>query len=450
MIRTRKMPGGVWRLGLVVGVLAGGAMSAAPTTDDKPVTHSLPATTRSYQILLPAQNDRKNMPLVLYLHASSRPAPDELTKALWPLLAQKKCALLMPQAGSAKMWLSGDDQYIMDCLADAQTRYSIDPKRIILMGLSGGAQTALFLADHVPEKFRAVAVFDSSPVTIRGDKIIWFYPNRQTLKTCPYLVVNRLSEGADIMYWRQVKAKLAPLGASISILPQTGKEADPPAVPKELGPWLDDVLAGKQPAPLVDPQQEAVAKMFAPAAEALPKAVTTAKSAATQPVSKDAAGVSLSLKLPAGIVRSKDPEDKKDSTGADLNQIRLESAKWPIFIRCEARATDKTADQVLSAEEADMVSRGLLYQVYGSGQATGGGREWKYRIGSITYPDRRRGWVSALFIMASAPIDKDPKRWLSVIVVDETQQPDPAELAGILRGCIETLSMKPAATGSSQ
>ena len=121
------------------------------------------------------------------------------------------------------MWLSGEDKYVLDVIADVQTRYSVDAKRIILLGVSGGGQTALFLADHLPERFRALILVATSPVVIRGQRFTWFYPNRKVLKRCPYFVVNHITQGSSLMYWRQVQAKLNPAGASISILPVTGK-----------------------------------------------------------------------------------------------------------------------------------------------------------------------------------------------------------------------------------
>ena len=81
----------------------------------------------------------------------------------------------------------------------------------------------------------------------------------------------------------------------------------------------------------------------------------------------------------------------------------------------------------------------MLYQVYKTGRLTAGGRAWTYRIGSITYPDRRRGWVSTLFIHAAAPVGADARRWLAVLLTDETQQPDAKALAAALKTALATI-----------
>jgi len=288
-----------------------------------------------------------------------------------------------------------------------QTRYSVDPRRIILLGVSGGGQGALFLADHLPEKFRAVVVVSTSPVTVRGRRESWFYPNRKVLKTCPYLIVNHITQGSPLMYWRQVRAKLAGAGASISILPVTGKAEHYQPPPKQLGPWLAAVLAGKHPAALPDPQKIAVAKMFAAVVAALPEALSKA---APAPGAKDFSATGkvfrLRVKAPADMASSGKARTV-DSGGRPLTQIRLEHAKWPIRLRCGARATKTAMQKVLATEERATMARGMLYQVYRTGKLTAGGRTWRTRIGSITYPDRRRGWVSALFVHAAAPVAAD-------------------------------------------
>jgi hypothetical protein len=97
---------------------------------------------------------------------------------------------------------------------------------------------------------------------------------------------------------------------------------------------------------------------------------------------------------------------------------------------------------VLSAEEGQTILRGMLYQVYRRGTLDVGGRNWSYKIGSITYPDRRRGWVSTLFLHAAAAVKNDPTQWLTVLVGDETQKPDAEELAGIFKTALVTLTAR--------
>ena len=156
--------------------------------------HSLPAG-RAYEMLVPTgtPQELRSMPLVVFL-----PPPGGSVQRIeadwWPVLRGRKCLLAMPASKSPRMWLAGEDKYVLDVLADAQTRYSVDGKRVILMGISGGGQLALFLADHYPERWRAVVTVSANPVVVRGEKSEWFYPNRQRLMTCPYLATNPLAQ----------------------------------------------------------------------------------------------------------------------------------------------------------------------------------------------------------------------------------------------------------------
>ena len=431
------------RMGVVAAVAVAmlGVSQARPPGATSRAAGSQPAGRRPYEILLPPGNLKAmgELPLVIYLHGSKSPQLGRAKADYGPLLAERRCLLVMPRSMGKEMWLAGEEKYVMDVLAEVQVRHSVDSKRIILLGVSGGGQVALFLADRLPEKFRAVIVVSASPVAIRGTRSGWFYPNRKVLKRCPYFVINHITQGSALMYWRQVRAKLAPAGASISILPVTGKAEDYQPPPKELGPWLDAVLAGKHPAALPDPQKRAVGEMFAKAVAALPGALASAAPAAgARAIVKDARPFGLAVSAPPDFERSK-VEGRTGSTGKAMTQVRAEHKKWPVYLRCDGRATAKPMLDVLAAEEAATRKRGMLYQVYKTGRLSVGGRAWTYRIGSITYPDRRRGWVSTLFIHAAAPVGADARRWLSVLLTDETQQPDAKALAAAFKTVLATI-----------
>jgi pimeloyl-ACP methyl ester carboxylesterase len=463
------------------------------------VIHKLPAGDRQYEVLLPPGEaaELKNLPLVMYLHPAGQPAtgqarpttaavsPSARLEADWrPLLARRKCLLVPLASKLPTMWQAGEEQYLLDVLADVQARYSVDARRVILLGVSGGAQAALFLADHAPEKFRAVIAVSANPVVVRGEKAEWFYPNRKTLEVCPYFVVNPLTQGSALMYWRQVRAKLSGQGASISIVPVTGAQ-EFPAPPESFGPWLDEVLAGKQPKPVEDPQKLAVAKWMGPPAEQWAKQTGGAQSwgrVSLDGPSRTAdpeGGLYLSVMPPEHFPASSPARmGQRDSTGAPMLQLKLEHKDWPIYLRWEVRQTARPMEEVLAEEEKANIQRGVLYQLYqtvtrsapstssarpASGPATKpisgstkptsvSGPEmnlppgalaraqqainWRIRIGSITYPDRRRGWVTALFAHASSPLSPDGRKWVSVVLTDETQQPDAQELAGYLRAAL--------------
>ena len=423
-------------------ILAGEAFAQSPVTSTRPGETA--STSLPYEVLAPPDAAKlKNLPVVIYLHPSAQPNLTRAQGDYWPMLRERKCLMVLPRGKSERMWLTGEDRAVLNVLAEVQTRYSVDERRVILWGVSGGGQFALFLASRFPEKFRAVVVLSTNPVAVRGEKLDWFYPARSTLKVCPWFVANPITQGSALMYWRQVRAKLAPEGASISIVPLLGQVDDFPSVPKELGAWLDDVLGGRFPAPLPDPQQEAVKRLLAPTLEQMVSGMDkTVVAANGQAASADGASWRLGLKLPTGFERSK-AQDRVDSTGAPLTQIRIESQKWPIFVRAEVRSTEKPMSEVLSAEETETLLRGMLYQVYHAGQVSAGERTWTYKIGSITYPDRKRGWVTSLFLHAAAPVAQDPRQWLTIQVTDETQQPDAAELVTVFKSVLSSVTVAP-------
>ena len=420
---------------------------AAGAADDGSATHALAGSKRSYDVL-PPDGQTKGKPLVVFLHGSGKPNLDRFKADYRPVFWKRSCLVALPKTDNKLKWRYGDAGYITDVIADVEKRYQTDPNRVLLMGVSGGGQTALFLVDHAPKRFRAVVVVSTNPVVIRGRHHEWFYPSKATAKTCPYFVMNHITQGAALQYWRQVRARRRGSGASLSILPVLGPVSHYLPPPKELAGWLDEVLAGKHPAPKPDPQKAAVAKMFAKAVAALPQAVAAATPAdKTQPTTKDGEIYRLSVPAPADFQRAK-KEDKADSADRPITQVRVEHKKWPITVRCDARETDQPMADVLAAEEEQTRLRGLLYQVYHQGNLAAGGRTWKIKIGSITYPHRKRGWVSALFLHAAAPLKGRPKGWLEVTVIDETQQPEAAELAGIFRTVLNGIAARPTPPGA--
>jgi len=435
-----------WRLLALAAAWPLAATLGGPADAPRGAVHSLPAASRSYEVLVPPlpAKDLVNLAMAVYLHPSTQPSLARAKADYWPVLRDRKCLMVLPKSRGKKMWLAGEDKMVTDVIADVQTRYSVDAKRIVLMGAAGGGQVALRLADQLPGKFRAAIVISTSPGVVRGSRYEWFYPNRKVLKTCPYFVINHITQGSALMYWRQVQAKLAPAGASISILPVTGKPDEYLPPPKPLGAWLGQVLSGKHPTALPDPQAAAVAKMLRPCADAWAKAFPTTRPAPRgKAITKDGKVLRLTVAAPADFERS-EREHARDAGGGPLTQIRLEHKTWPITIRFDARATAAPMAATLAAEEKATRLRGLLYQVYRRQDLTAGGRKWAVKVGSITYPDRRRGWVSAWFVHAAAPIKADPKRWLTVLVADETQQPEAAELAGIVKAALAHVAAAPA------
>ncbi len=417
---------------------------------------------RTYGLLVPPRADtREDVPLVVYLHPTGESMFGAFERDYWPMLREKGCLVAMPTAKSEWMWVSGEEAYICEVIAHVQASYDVDEDRVMLLGVSGGGQVALFLADKEPKRWRAVICVSTNPVVVRGNEAVWFFPDREVLKSCPYYVVNHITQGSALMYWRQVRARLAPRGASISIVPVLGEAGHYQPPPESLNGWLETVLAGKQPEPIPDPQGLAVAKRFEPVAKKLIAAIGEAKVRRVgETVSKSGKVFRLSVPLGEGMMRTPQPkrrtqpadgdqppppagreEDTTDAAGRPITQIRIEDGKWPIYVRVDARKTDEPMGEVLQAERQRLRLRGMLYRVYGEGKLSAGGRTWAYQVGSITYPDRSidattgepRGWVTALFVHAAAAVADDTTEWLEVLVSDETGKPEAGELAALFK-----------------
>ena len=421
------MPGSAARRACVA-LLA--VLAVAPPARAQETTLTLPESKRAYQLLLPAAAAaKKDLPLVVYLHPSGGTMLEKFKKDYWPLLSKRGCAVAVPLSRSEKLWAAGDDVYIRQVIADVRKRNATDPKRVVLLGISGGGQVALLLSDQTPEAFRAVIAVSTNPVVSRRGKAVWFYPDRQVLKTCPFLVVCHITHGASLKFWRQVRAKLGPLGASISILPVLGEPAHYLPPPEPLPDWLTAVLAGKHPPAIEDPQKLAVAKAFAKPAAALATGLKTAKPAKiTKRLTKEGKVLKVTVPLQENFERSK-REAKTDAMGMAIVQVRTEHKKWPLYVRVDARGGKRPMAEVLADEERSTRLRGMLYQVHHRLQIPAGARTWRVRIGTITFPDKRRGWRTTLFCHAAAPLAADGKKWVEVAVLDETQKPDPRQIA---------------------
>jgi len=144
----------VERMGVIAAVVAAmlGVSHARPPGATTRPADSRPARRRPYEIIVPP-GDLKTMgelPLVIYLHGSKSPQLDRAKADYAALLANRRCLLVMPRSMGKEMWLAGEEKYVMDVLAEVQVRHSVDSKRIILLGVSGGAVPGRPSAGEVP------------------------------------------------------------------------------------------------------------------------------------------------------------------------------------------------------------------------------------------------------------------------------------------------------------
>lgn len=116
----------------------------------------------NYLLSLPEGYDKdpaKKWPLVIFLHGAGERGSDiEKVKIHGPPMLVENgkkfpFILISPQCSTDSWW---SYEPLMGLIEDAETRYRVDPKRIILTGLSMGGYGTWELGSRHPEKFAAL------------------------------------------------------------------------------------------------------------------------------------------------------------------------------------------------------------------------------------------------------------------------------------------------------
>ena len=159
-----KMPLPALSINAIITIIA--LLACLPTRADqksvtferkKSETHQL-----NYLLSLPENYEKdpeKKWPLVIFLHGAGERGSDINKVKIHgpPMLVEKgekfPFILISPQCPKDSWW---SYEPLMEMIEDAETRYQVDPKRIILTGLSMGGYGTWELAAHYPKKFAAL------------------------------------------------------------------------------------------------------------------------------------------------------------------------------------------------------------------------------------------------------------------------------------------------------
>ena len=171
------------------------------------------------------QDTAEPLPLLVVLHGAGKNRFWDLKESVdsWAARAEAHgMAVLFPEALQhtwdfihSKRTQRRDFDFLEECLSELRRRFSIDERRIALLGISDGGSVALTLATHNPKLFQAAlsvsAGFCSSPpsATKSGPKLFMLHgshdsmfqlsriglPLRDKMKQLGYDVEHRVGEG---------------------------------------------------------------------------------------------------------------------------------------------------------------------------------------------------------------------------------------------------------------
>jgi len=103
--------------------------------------------------------------VVVWLHGPGKFDWKQLLAQWKPLCDRYDLILVAPKSSDPARWMPGDVALVDRLLADVNSKYHVDPARVVVHGHEGGGSMAFLSAFHNRESIRAVAAVEAAPMS---------------------------------------------------------------------------------------------------------------------------------------------------------------------------------------------------------------------------------------------------------------------------------------------
>jgi len=155
-----------WQVGSLTSVLVSVAMA---TPEGEVVNGTLPGGLETrYMLFVPPQaKEGRKLPLIVAMHGAGG-KPDGPIRWWKPIAAERGYFVLAPKSNGGT-WPGGDQSHVARMVVALEHERPIDPKRVLLTGVSDGGTWSYVLGFQDPKLFAALAPISGvMPRTITG------------------------------------------------------------------------------------------------------------------------------------------------------------------------------------------------------------------------------------------------------------------------------------------
>ena len=134
-------------------------LRASPLSNQNPVgvqsnlKLKINAKTYSYALYVP-ESAKPNIPMIVVMHGMGGSGANTIHK--WIERLENKFVILCPTYPMGAWWSKNSENFVLRLIREIRAKYSIDPNRIFLSGLSNGAIGAYLIGMFYPDQFAGV------------------------------------------------------------------------------------------------------------------------------------------------------------------------------------------------------------------------------------------------------------------------------------------------------